>query len=510
MKGAGVKLARLLEGLKQYDLIGDPEQEINGLAYDSRRIRPGYLFVALKGHVLNGHDYLSDAVRNGAVALVAEEFKGLQGNLPKVRVPDSRQALSKLAIHFYDHPFEGINLIGITGTNGKTTTSYILESILSAAGATPGVIGTINYRFLGKTRSAPVTTPESLDLMHFLREMADGGVTDVIIEISSHALDQKRTGDCPFRVAVFTNFSRDHLDYHKTMEEYFRAKSLLFQGLKKSERAYETSAIINMDDPKGEQLISLTEAHVMTYGLGQRCHVRADSISPDRSGLRAKLLTPVGEKFIQSSLIGEVNIYNILAASAAAISLNIDLEAVAEGLKRLRVAPGRLELVENSRGLTLMVDYAHTPDALLKTLETLRPLVDGRLITVFGCGGDRDKGKRHEMGFIAGDSSDLVFITSDNPRSEDPLSIIAQIEEGTEKSGLVRLNNSPKKQFTGSGYFIEVDRRRAIRKAVALAGEKDLVLIAGKGHEDYQIIGGERKTFDDRKEAALAASEIGH
>lgn len=505
-----MKLAHLLKGLKQYDLIGDQEQEIEGLTYDSRQIKPGYLFVALKGHALNGHDYLTDAVRNGAVALVAEEFKGLQENLAKVRVPNSREALSKLAIQFYGHPFKGMNLIGITGTNGKTTTSYILESILSAAGATPGVIGTINYRFLGKTHSAPVTTPESLDLMRFLREMADGGVTDVILEVSSHALDQKRTGDCPFRMAIFTNFSRDHLDYHNTMEEYFKAKSLLFQGLKKSKKGNGTRAIINTDDPKGEQLVSLTEAPVMTYGLGQKCHVRANSISADRTGLKAKLITPVGDKDIRSPLIGEVNIYNVLAASAAAISLNIDLDAVAEGTERLRVVPGRLELVENSRGLALVVDYAHTPDALLKTLKTLRPLVDGRLITVFGCGGDRDKGKRYEMGFVAGKNSDLVFITSDNPRSEDPLSIIAQIEKGTQKSGIIPLNSSSQRQFTGSGYFIEVDRRKAICKAVAMAGERDLVLIAGKGHEDYQIIGGERKSFDDRKEAALAASQVGH
>jgi UDP-N-acetylmuramoyl-L-alanyl-D-glutamate--2,6-diaminopimelate ligase len=505
-----MKLIHLLEGLKEYDLTGDPELEIEGLAYDSRQIKPGHLFVALQGHALNGHHYLGDAVQNGAVALIGEKFSGLKGNLTKVRVPNSREALSKLAARFYEYPFKGMNLIGITGTNGKTTTSYLLESILTAAGKRPGVIGTINYRYLGKSHAAPVTTPESLDLMGFLREMADAGVTDVIMEVSSHALDQKRTGECPFKLGVFTNFSRDHLDYHKTMEEYFKAKSLLFQGLKKGKPDAASTAVINMDDPRGEQLAALTEAPVVTYGLDQKWDVRGERLSADRTGLKARLMTPVGEVDIRSSLIGEMNIYNILAASAAALSLNVHLDAVAEGIERLGMVPGRLELVKNQGGLNLVVDYAHTPDALLKTLTNLRPIVDGRLITVFGCGGDRDKGKRSEMGLVAGENSDLVFITSDNPRSEDPLSIIAQIEKGIQATGLIRLNNSPKRPFKGSGYFIEADRRRAIRKAVALADETDLVLIAGKGHEDYQIVGGERKRFDDRKEAARAASKAGH
>ncbi len=505
-----MKLIRLLEGLKTYDLTGDPELEIEGVAYDSRQIKPGYLFVALKGHALNGHHYLEDAIQNGAVAWVGEESTGLREDLTSVLVPNSREALSKIAARFYEYPFRGMNLIGITGTNGKTTTSYLLESMLAAAGKRPGVIGTINYRFQGKTHSAPVTTPESLDLMRFLREMADARVTDVILEVSSHALDQKRTGDCPFRVAIFTNFSRDHLDYHDTMAQYFRAKSLLFRSLNRSAADVGATAIINMDDPKGEQLAALTEAPVVTYGLAQKWDVRAERVSADRSGLKARLITPVGDMEIQSSLIGEINIYNILAASAAALSLHVDLDEVANGIERLKMVPGRLESVKNQSGLNLVVDYAHTPDALLKTLTTLRPIVEGRLITVFGCGGDRDKGKRSEMGLVAGENSDLVFITSDNPRSEDPLSIIAQIEKGTQASGLIRLNNSPQRPFTGSGYFVEADRRQAIRKAVALAEKKDLVLIAGKGHEDYQIVAGQRRHFDDREEAVLAASELRH
>jgi UDP-N-acetylmuramoyl-L-alanyl-D-glutamate--2,6-diaminopimelate ligase len=501
-----MKLAHLLDGLREYDLVGDPEREIDGMVYDSRQAKPGYLFVAIKGLTVDGHDYLRDAIQNGATVLVGETFEGLSGDFTRVRVPDSRDALWKLACQFYDRPFERMNLIGVTGTNGKTSTCYILESILSAAGAAPGIIGTINYHFAGKSYETPGTTPESLDLMHYLRQMADEGVSDVIMEVSSHALDQRRTGDCPFRVAIFTNLSRDHLDYHGTMEEYFKAKSLLFTELKKQVGDYEPIAIINADDPKGPELVSLTDARAMTYGLGHDCHVRADSVFIDKKGLKARLITPKGERFIQAPLIGVVNIYNILAASAAALSLGVDLGTVVDGIERLRVVPGRLELVENNRGLTLMVDYAHTPDALLKTLKTIRPLVRGRVLTVFGCGGDRDKGKRYEMGRVAGENSDLVFITSDNPRSEDPLSIIAQIREGILESGLIQLNASGQEWIAEQGYFVEADRREAIRKAVSMASKEDLVLIAGKGHEDYQIIGKERRTFDDRKEAAMAAA----
>jgi UDP-N-acetylmuramoyl-L-alanyl-D-glutamate--2,6-diaminopimelate ligase len=501
-----MKLRHLLEGLNEYDLVGDPEQEVDGIVYDSRKVKPGYLFVAIKGFTVDGHDYFREAIQNGAIGLVGETFEGLSGDFTRICVPDSRDALWKLACQFYDRPFEGMNLIGVTGTNGKTSTCYILESMLSAAGDTPGIIGTINYHFSGKSYETPGTTPESLDLMSYLRQMADDGVSDVIMEVSSHALDQKRTGGCPFRVAIFTNLSRDHLDYHETMEEYFEAKSLLFTELKKHAGNFEPVAIINTDDPKGLELVSLTDARTMAYGLGHDCQVRADSVFIDKKGLKARLITPKGERSFQAPLIGEVNIYNILAASAAALSLGVDLDTVVKGIERLRVVPGRLELVENNRGLTLMVDYAHTPDALLKTLKTVRPLVQGRVLTVFGCGGDRDKGKRYEMGRIAGENSDLVFITSDNPRSEDPLSIITQIKEGIMKSGLTPLDVSSQELVTGSGYIVETDRREAIRKAVSMAGEEDLVLIAGKGHEDYQIIGNHRIAFDDRKEVALAAT----
>jgi UDP-N-acetylmuramoyl-L-alanyl-D-glutamate--2,6-diaminopimelate ligase len=498
-----MRLRELIEGVSVIEFRGDPETDIKGIACDSRQIKPGDLFVALRGHKEDGHGYLQDALQKGAFALVAESFEGFEGPVPRVTVKDSRKALSKISARFYGSPYRGMNLIGITGTNGKTTTSYLLESILQRAGARPGVIGTINYRHSGKAYTAPVTTPESLDLMAFLREMADAGVSHVIMEVSSHALEQGRTEDCPFKCAVFTNFSRDHLDYHQSMEAYFKAKARLFLGLKGNDGA---SAVINTDDPKGRELVSLAEGRVISYGLDKACCVRAVDIRSDITGLRARLITDAGEREIRSSLIGQINVYNILAASATALSLDVALDDVVRGIETLRAVPGRLEVVANPQGVPVVIDYAHTPDALLKVLTTLRPLVKDRLITVFGCGGDRDKGKRPEMGRIAGEHSDVVIITSDNPRSENPESIMTHIEEGIRETDLQKVTPSSSKSPSISGYVVEKERRKAIGLAVDMAHHGDLVLIAGKGHENYQIVGGERRAFDDRQEALLAAS----
>ncbi|MDY6972916.1 MAG: UDP-N-acetylmuramoyl-L-alanyl-D-glutamate--2,6-diaminopimelate ligase, partial [Thermodesulfobacteriota bacterium] len=343
-----------------------------------------------------------------------------------------------------------------------------------------------------------------LDLMRTLREMADAGVTDVVMEVSSHALDQGRARDCPFKIVVFTNISRDHLDYHQSMDKYFEAKSRLFRGL--GESGELTNAVINADDPKGKDLAELTHVPVMTYGLKRDCKVRADRLQVRQDGLRARLITPVGEVDIQSPLLGNFNIYNILAASTVALCMDIDLKAISEGIRRLKRVPGRLELVENRRSLAVVVDYAHTPDALLNALGAVRPLTKGRLITVFGCGGDRDRGKRREMGRIAGEHSDLVFITSDNPRSEDPAAIASEIDKGVCESGLERLVESSDDLTIGPGYILELDRGNAIKRAVEMADKGDLILIAGKGHEDYQIIGKSKRHFDDREVAAEAAS----
>jgi UDP-N-acetylmuramoyl-L-alanyl-D-glutamate--2,6-diaminopimelate ligase len=499
-----MKLGQILKGLSHFELRGDPALEIRGLAYDSRQVRPGDLFVAIHGHRSDGHGFIESAVEKGAVAVAAETFTSREAKVATILVPDSRKALSRLALAFYANPFKNITLIGITGTNGKTTTTYLLESMVKAAGGKPGVLGTVNYRYSGKRVPAPVTTPESLDLIRLSREMVDDGVTHLVMEVSSHALDQGRIQDCPYHVAVFTNLSRDHLDYHKTMDAYFAAKSLLFKGLRADHSGRTPSAVINLDDPRGRDLVAMTRAKVFTYGLGKECQVSADAVQMDRNGLKFRLRTPAGEGVVRSPLIGDFNVYNILAAAGTGIALNLPFGAVVQGIEAVTSVPGRLERVENTKGLTLVVDYSHTPDALLKAMKCLKPYVKGRLITVFGCGGDRDRGKRYDMGRLAGEHSDVAFITSDNPRSEDPLSIVKEIEKGMLDSGLKKGGENT---HPGRGYFLEVDRGQAIRKAVAMAEETDVVLIAGKGHEDYQIIGSERRPFRDQEEAARAASE---
>ena len=469
-----MRLSHILNSITPYKLDGDADPEIVGLAYDSRQVKPGGLFVALKGYSQDGHAFIPNAVQNGAVAVVAESLEnghGINKNIVWIKVSDSRKALSKLAATFYDHPFENMHLIGITGTNGKTTTSYLLESILLTAGRKPGVIGTINYRCPGKTWPATVTTPESLELMQTFRQMADAGVSDVVMEVSSHALDQGRSEGCPFRVAVFTNITRDHLDYHHSMEEYFRAKSLLFQNL-----GDKSKAVINGDDPRGKDLAKIAGGPVVTYGLGKDCDVRADHVRSTRTGISAKLITVSGQTEIRSSLIGDFNIYNILAASAAALCMGIDIGTIKSGIKQIKGVPGRLEPVENRRSLTIIVDYAHTPDALIKALGSIGSLVEkGRTITVFGCGGDRDKGKRREMGYAAGRYSDLIIVTSDNPRSEDPDEIITQIEKGVIESGMKIMDASPADGLKSSGYILDPDRGNAIRQAIELAGKSDII-----------------------------------
>jgi UDP-N-acetylmuramoyl-L-alanyl-D-glutamate--2,6-diaminopimelate ligase len=465
---------------------------------------PGDLFVAIRGRHSDGHRFIDKAVEKGAVAVAVETLTGREGNAAVLLVSDSRRALSKLALAFYGNPFRDIPLVGITGTSGKTTTSYLLESMVKAAGGKPGVLGTVNYRYSDRKIPAPVTTPESLDLIRLSREMVDHGVSHIVMEVSSHALDQGRTRDCPFNVAVFTNLSRDHLDYHNTMEEYFAAKSRLFTGLRPDPSGKAPAAVINLDDPRGRDLVAMTPARVFTYGLGKESQIGAHTVEMDTKGLKFRLKTPAGEAVVQSPLMGDFNVYNILAAAGAGIALNLPLEAVVRGIEALPSIPGRLERVENRKGLTLVVDYSHKPDALLKAMTALKPYVKGRLITVFGCGGDRDRGKRYDMGRLAGEHSDVAFITSDNPRSEDPLSIVTEIEKGMLDSGLKKGGGNT---HPGRGYFLEVDRRQAIRKAVAIANETDIVLIAGKGHEDYQIIGSEKRPFSDQEEAARAASE---
>ena len=483
---------------------GNEKLEIKGLTSDSRLVKKDYLFVAVKGSSQDGHKYLGDAVQRGACALVVENAVPGFPNVTIVRVPDTRAALSGLASRFYNYPTQDINLIGITGTNGKTTTSYILESILQEEGRHVGVIGTVNYRYDDKSFNASLTTPESNDLMKIIDEMRNAGVTDIIIEVSSHALEQGRVRGLNWSRALFTNFSRDHLDYHGTMEKYFKAKSLLFSSLA-PKGDNQVQAIINMDDPKGRALEKLTTVSSIGYGLGNNCLVRADDIRLRTEGLRFQLFTPSGDISITSSLRGQMNVYNIVAAAAVAFSLDIDLPTISRGIRNLTAVPGRIQYVKNSKGINVFVDYAHSPDALEKVLQTLRQFTKGRLISVFGCGGDRDKGKRPDMGRVAGRYSDCAIITSDNPRRESPAEIADQIEMGVKESGLKKIvfDASNKER----GYEIILDRRKAINTAVNLARKEngDVILIAGKGHEKYQIIGKTKRYFDDVEEVALAA-----
>ena len=499
-----MRLDYLLDGQQILEHRGKTNIEIKGLTGDSRKVKDGYLFVALKGSIENGHRYLADAVRKGARVLVVQKAEAGLTGATVVRLADTRSALFDLADRFYGYPARHMDLIGITGTNGKTTTSYLLESVLREAGKEVGVIGTINYRFKGNSFEASLTTPDPVDLMRLMREMRDAGVTHVIVEVSSHSLDQGRTQGLPWSRAIFTSFSRDHLDYHSTMEEYFRAKSLLFDSLKETRHNGQVRAILNMDDPKGQALERMTTVPVVSYGLENRCRVRATDIESTLQGLRFRVVTSEGEAVVDSPLLGRINVYNMLAAAATGLTYGIQLKTIAGGIQGLGSVPGRLERVQNIRGLCILVDYAHTPDALEKALQTVRELTEGRLITVFGCGGDRDRGKRPQMGRIAGDYSDLVIITSDNPRGEDPEHIVSEIEPGVREAGLDAID--PESPCINRGYRIIVDRKQAIRAAVDVADKGDIVLIAGKGHENYQIIGERKRYFSDVEEAALAAS----
>ena len=497
-----MRLKELIADINIKCLAGNPDIDISHIHYDSRKIGPGDLFIAMKGYAQDGHDFIVDAASKGAVAVLSELAPDIA--LEKCKKPhqipvllqtsDSRRALSQLAVKYYQFPFSKMNLTGITGTNGKTTTSYLLESILIAAGRHPGVIGTVNHRISSRVLKSSMTTPESLDLMKIFRDMADHFATDVVMEVSSHALDQGRVADCPFRTVVFTNISRDHLDYHPSMDAYFKAKSLLFTGPSAKIMDGALSAVINADDPRGRELTTLTCAHMTTFGLKNPCDVTAGDVSVSREGLRARLICKrVGEIDIRSSLIGDFDIYNIMAAAAAALTMGVNLKTIASGINRMKGIPGRMELVKNDRSLTIVVDYAHTPDALEKVLGAVKQLTRGRILTVFGCGGDRDKGKRIEMGHVAGRLSHKVFITSDNPRSEDPGAIASEIERGLIASGQ-------------KDYGVILERETAIQAAVDAARKDDLVLIAGKGHETYQMMGKTKRVFDDRVVAAQAAS----
>jgi UDP-N-acetylmuramoyl-L-alanyl-D-glutamate--2,6-diaminopimelate ligase len=506
-----MQLAHLIEGLQTKHIQGSLHRDIKDLSFHSKKIGTNCLFVALKGTQVNGHDFIPEALASGAQALIVEEETHTDNDITIITVPDTRIALAHVADCFYQHPSQKLTVIGITGTNGKTTISYLVESILKEAGHNPGVIGTIDYRFGKHHRAAPNTTPNALDLQKIMKEMVDDKVSHLIIEISSHSLDQHRVEKLNFDVGVFTNLSPEHLDYHHTLEQYAEAKKLLFTYYLDQSIKDKTHAIINCADPLGTSLSAVTKAQVLCYGLTEEAEIRAEHSTLSRDGLSMLVITPQGEVEIHSSLIGTFNSENILAAVGIALTQGIPLETITKGIAQVEYIPGRLERVPNAMGLTILIDYAHTSDALNHVLTVLRSLCAGRLITVFGCGGDRDKTKRGPMGNLATSKSDLVIITSDNPRTEDPLEIIEQIQTGIDPTySTYYALNELKEVGPGRAYTVIPQRRAAIRAAVRLTKPGDILLVAGKGHEDYQIIGTTKHHFSDREEIIEALIGLPH
>jgi UDP-N-acetylmuramoyl-L-alanyl-D-glutamate--2,6-diaminopimelate ligase len=483
---AAIRMAKLLRGVDTRDEAAHGDLEISELAYDSRLVKPGTLFVAIHGEKTDGNKFVPDAVNRGAVAVISEQANPgtLPADFPWIQVADARKTLAISAANYYARPAEVLKLIGVTGTNGKTTTSYLVDSILRAAGCEVGLLGTISYRLVRESRPAPNTTPESLDLQKHLAEIVRAGGTHAVLEASSHALALDRLWGCPFAVAIFTNLTRDHLDYHKTLENYFAAKRRLFEG---TGAAPPASGVTNIDDEYGKKLSGLS-SRTLTYGLERGADITTRKPSLSLTGIEFTAETPAGKIEIRSKLVGQPNVYNILAAIGAGVALALPREVIATGIAQLSAVPGRFERIEMGQPFLVVIDYAHTDDALrnlLATAEGLNP--DGRIITLFGCGGDRDRTKRPLMGEVAGRASEIVVLTSDNPRSEDPLLIINDVIVGVQR--------------TKAKLFVEVDRQKAIEVALDEARSGDIVLLAGKGHETYQVLRDRTIEFDDREVA---------
>jgi UDP-N-acetylmuramoyl-L-alanyl-D-glutamate--2,6-diaminopimelate ligase len=487
----------LLQGAEVLSASGNPS--VKGLAYDSRRVQPGFAFLAMRGESSDGNGFVDQAIAAGAVAIVTDSAD--QTPRPGVawaQVSHGRRALGRLSANFYKRPAERLAITGITGTNGKSTASFLVKSILAAAGRKSALLGTIEYHVAEKILPAPHTTPESLELNQMLAEALANGATETVMEVSSHALEQQRVFAIPFDVAVFTNLTRDHLDYHNTMDAYFAAKRVLFDGCGTEP---PRAAVLNIDDEYGRQLLPFSRkhsSHVYSYGLTHG-DFHAESVAITSRGTRFDLVTPQETLPIFSSLIGKVNVYNILAAAGAADARGCGRDAIVKGIAQLTRVPGRFERVDCGQPFTVVVDYAHTDDALRNLASLAREFVSqagqkGRVITVFGCGGDRDRAKRPLMGEAAGKGSDFVILTSDNPRSEDPLAIMNDALVGLQRSG--------------APYLTESDRRAAIGLAVNRARPGDIVLIAGKGHEKVQVSRQGTCPFDDvevAQEQLLAA-----
>ncbi|MFB9325426.1 UDP-N-acetylmuramoyl-L-alanyl-D-glutamate--2,6-diaminopimelate ligase [Paenibacillus aurantiacus] len=493
-----MKLERLASLLRTARLTGGADTEITDMQTDSRAVKIGDLFICLPGHTQDGHLYAPQAVERGAAALVVERKLDLP--VPQLIVKSARLAMAVLADAFFARPSQSVKLIGITGTNGKTTTTYLIERILQDAGHAPGVIGTVERRFAGQSHPMARTTPEALELQRYLAQMRDAGTDYCAMEVSSHALEQGRVKGCRFRTAVFTNLTQDHLDYHGSMERYAQAKGLLFSrlgneyGTEESDRAY---AVLNADDAASETFAKMTAAEVITYGVDSPADVRATDIRITAHGTSFRVETFQGSSDITLQMAGKFNVYNALAAIAAALLENVALPQIKASLESLPGVPGRVEAVQAGQPFAVIVDYAHTPDGLENVLKAVKEFAAGKVICVFGCGGDRDRTKRPIMGQISARYADYSFVTSDNPRTEEPLQILADIEAGLHADSV-----------STERYELIEDRREAIQKAVEMASPDDVVLIAGKGHETYQTIGTVNYDFDDREVAKEAIRSL--
>ncbi|HAV65279.1 MAG TPA: UDP-N-acetylmuramoyl-L-alanyl-D-glutamate--2,6-diaminopimelate ligase [Verrucomicrobiales bacterium] len=479
-----MQLRQLIQSFPTQEVEGALDREVTGLAYDSRRVTAGTVFVALRGQRTDGHQFINDAIDRGAVAVICERNGFSSARATKIVVSDAREALARAATAFHGNPSAKLKVIGVTGTNGKTTVAFMVKALMDAAGIPTGLLGTIRYEIGDRVIPAARTTPEALEIQQMLSQMVRAGCQACVMEVSSHALDQKRTLGVEFDVAIFTNLTQDHLDYHGTMDGYFAAKMKLFTALQHGVK--RGAAVINIDDAYGERLRLQTEVAVkLTYGLGEAAQLRATNLRLDRNQTSFQVAIAGQSVSCQLPLIGRYNIYNALAALGAGLMLNVEVPTLRRALRELSPVPGRLERITRDEEFSVFVDYAHTDDALAQVLETLREVTPGRLLLVFGCGGSRDTGKRAKMGAVAARLADETIITSDNPRREPPAAIAAEIEQGY-------------RAIREDGYQVELDRQRAIDAIIERAGAGDTVLIAGKGHETYQEFEDTVVPFDDR------------
>ena len=503
----GKILRELIERLRDKNVEGSQEVEVRGITCDSRKVEEGFLFVCIPGFNFDGYTFIPEAIKNGACALMVEKDVPQRETMTVIKVPDARYALGILADRFYDCPSNKLRVVGIAGTNGKTTTTYLAGQILREAGKKTALLGTISYQLGDKVLPAPWTTPPSLELQSMFKELVEDDFDSVVMEVTSHALTLDRVAGCEFDVGVFNNLSRDHLDFHKTMEDYLEAEAKLFRLLNRSSKTRK-KAIINIDDPYAEHIIQNTTVKILTFGINQetclradthrRADVRAYDISSSAEGLRFNVATPVGKTTICLQLPGRHNVYNALAAIGVGISEGINLNEIKGAMAKVKNVPGRFEFIDCGQPFNIVVDYAHTPDALQKVLETARELTKAKVIVVFGCGGERDRTKRPLMGEVAARMSDITILTSDNPRGEDPLEIIKEIEAGINLALSYCEVSLRSKKGRGCDCLIIEDRFEAIKKALSLARDGDLVLIAGKGHENYQIVKDKKMPFNDK------------